>query len=136
MRFDSASLTSETLLGRLRESPGDQAAWDRFVERYGPKIYGWCRQWRLQEADAEDVTQNVLLCLTRKLRSFAYDPSRSFRGWLRTLTEHACSDFFAERGRRDRGSGDTAAVGGRKSAPGRAGLMAQLGGPIDPGVRG
>jgi RNA polymerase sigma-70 factor (ECF subfamily) len=126
MRFDPASLTSETLLGRLRESPGDQAAWDRFVERYGPKIYGWCRQWRLQEADAEDVTQNVLLCLARKLRTFAYDPSRSFRGWLRTLTEHACSDFFAERQRGVHASGDSAVLEVLKSAPARADLLARL----------
>jgi RNA polymerase sigma-70 factor (ECF subfamily) len=125
MRFDPASLTSETLLGRLRQSPDDQAAWDRFVERYGPKIYGWCRQWRLQEADGEDVTQNVLLCLARKLRTFAYDPSLSFRGWLRTLTEHACSDFFADR-RLDRASGDTAVLEVLKSAPARADLLARL----------
>ncbi len=126
MRFDPASLTSETLLGRLCQSPDDQSAWDRFVERYGPKIYGWCRQWRLQEADAEDVTQNVLLGLARKLRTFAYDPSRSFRGWLRTLTEHACSDFFAERGRGERGSGDTAVLEVLRSAPARADLLARL----------
>jgi RNA polymerase sigma-70 factor (ECF subfamily) len=126
MRFDPASLTSETLLGRLRESPDDQGAWDRFVECYGPKIYGWCRQWRLQEADAEDVTQNVLLCLARKLRTFAYDPSRSFRGWLRTLTEHACSDFFAERQRVVHASGDSEVLEMLNSAPARADLLARL----------
>jgi RNA polymerase sigma factor (sigma-70 family) len=126
MRFDPASLTSETLLGRLRQGPDDQAAWDRFVERYGPMIYCWCRRWRLQEADAEDVTQEVLLCLARKLRTFVYDPSRSFRGWLRTLTERACLDFFAERGQRDRASGDTAVLELLKSAPARADLMARL----------
>jgi RNA polymerase sigma factor (sigma-70 family) len=126
MRFDPSLLTSESLLGRLRQGPDDQAAWDRFVECYGPKIYGWCRQWHLQEADAEDVTQEVLLCLARKLRTFDYDPSRSFRGWLRTLTEHACSDFFAERGRQDRGSGDTAVLEILKSAPSRADLLARL----------
>src|SRR5262245_57224898 len=126
MRFDPCSLTSESLLGRLSQSPDDQAAWDRFVERYGPKIYGWCRQWRLQEADAEDVTQNVLLCLARKLRTFAYDPSRSFRGWLRTLTEHACNDFFAERVRLGRASGDAAVLEVLKSAPSRVDLLARL----------
>src|SRR5262249_29075280 len=126
MRFDPCSLTSESLLGRLSQSPDDQAAWDRFVERYGPKIYGWCRQWRLQEADAEDVTQEVLLCLARTLRTFVYDPSRSFRGWLRTLTEHACNDYFAGRGRLDRASGDTAVLEVLKGAPARADLLARL----------
>ena len=126
MRFDPSSLTSESLLGRLSQSPDDQAAWDRFVERYAPMIYGWCRHWHLQEADAEDVTQEVLVCLARKLRSFAYDPVRSFRGWLRTLTEHACIDFVAERGRRDCASGDTGVLEVLKSAPARADLLARL----------
>jgi RNA polymerase sigma-70 factor (ECF subfamily) len=126
MRFDPASLTSETLLGLLRNSPGDQAAWNQFVERYGPKIYGWCRQWRLQEADAEDVTQNVLLRLARKLRTFAYDPKSSFRGWLRTLTEHACSDFLADARRPDFASGDTKIFEVLKSAEARTDLLSRL----------
>ena len=85
--------TRVTLLARLRQDPTDQAAWDVFVERYGRHIYRWCRQWRLQDADAEDVTQNILAKLARKLHAFEYDPSRSFRGWLKTLAHHAWRDF-------------------------------------------
>jgi RNA polymerase sigma factor (sigma-70 family) len=85
--------TCVTLLTRLRQHPTDQAAWDVFVERYGRHIYRWCRKWQLQDADAEDVTQDILVKLARKLRSFAYDPSRSFRGWLKTLAHHAWRDF-------------------------------------------
>jgi hypothetical protein len=40
----SDSRTSITLLGRLRQAPAEQAAWSEFVERYGRKIYGWCRR--------------------------------------------------------------------------------------------
>ncbi len=99
--------TRITLLGRLRSNPGDPAAWAEFVDRYGGKIYGWCRRWQLQEADAQDVTQAVLLKLATKLRDFRYDPSRSFRAWLRTLTHHAWSDFLEARGRAGLGSGDS-----------------------------
>ena len=102
-----ASKTSVTLLGRLRSDPTDQAAWNEFVERYGRKIYGWCRHWNLQDADAEDVTQTVLLLLARKMSTFAYDPSRSFRGWLKTLTQHAWSDFTTARKKADQGTGDS-----------------------------
>jgi RNA polymerase sigma-70 factor (ECF subfamily) len=101
------SRTSITLLGRLRAAPDDAAAWEAFVRRYGPKIYEWCRQWRLQEADAEDVTQNVLLRLAKKLGSFHYDTTRSFRGWLRTVTQHALSDFLEAQARSTAGSGDS-----------------------------
>jgi RNA polymerase sigma-70 factor (ECF subfamily) len=66
-------------LGRLRHAPADQSAWGEFVDRYGRKIYGWCRHWGLQEPDAEDVTQDVLLKLAEKMRTFAYDASDSFR---------------------------------------------------------
>ena len=51
----------------------------------------------LQPADAEDVTQDVLLRLSRALKMFTYDPSRTFRGWLRAVTLHALNDFAAER---------------------------------------
>jgi RNA polymerase sigma-70 factor (ECF subfamily) len=101
------SRTRITLLGRLRRDPSDQRAWGEFVEQYGGKIYGWCRKWSLQEADAQDVTQNVLLKLAQKLREFTYDPSRSFRAWLKTLTRHALSDFLESRRRPGLGSGDS-----------------------------
>ena len=99
--------TSPSLLGRLCRAPADQSAWAEFVDRYGRKIYGWCRQWGLQDADAQDVTQMVLTRLADKMRAFSYDPARSFRGWVRTLTRHAWSDFIAGRRRAGLGSGDT-----------------------------
>jgi RNA polymerase sigma factor (sigma-70 family) len=85
--------TRVTLLNQLRQDPSDQAGWDEFVERYGRHIYRWCRQWKLQNADAEDVTQDILVKLTQKLGAFAYDPSRSFRGWLKTVAHHTWRDF-------------------------------------------
>ena len=97
MSDPSASRTRISLLLRLRQSPEDQAAWAEFVERYGRQIHAWCRRWGTQEADAQDVTQNVLLQLASKLRVFTYDPSKRFRGWLKTLTQHAWSDFLRAR---------------------------------------
>src|SRR3984893_18455444 len=97
--------THVTLLTLLRQDPSDQAGWDEFVERYGRHIYRWCRQWKLQDADAEDVTQDILMKLSQKLRAFAYDPSRSFRGWLKTVAHHAWRDFEYNR-RQCRSSAD------------------------------
>ncbi len=101
------SWTNVSLLGKLRRDPDDQQAWREFVERYGPKIFQWCRQWHLQEADAHDVTQTVLVKLTRTLGTFEYDPKQRFRAWLKTLTNHALSDFLASRRRPGLGSGDS-----------------------------
>ena len=99
--------TRVTLLTQLRQDPSDQAGWDEFVERYGRHIYRWCRQWKLQDADAEDVTQDILVKLTQKLRAFAYDPSRSFRGWLKTVAHHAWRDFDDSRRHARRAAGDS-----------------------------
>src|SRR3954451_1827189 len=95
-----------SLLTQLRQDPSDQAGWDEFVERYGRHIYRWCRQWKLQDADAEDLTQIILVKLTQKLRAFAYDPSRSFRGWLKTVAHHAWRDFEDSRRRAHAAAGD------------------------------
>jgi RNA polymerase sigma-70 factor (ECF subfamily) len=103
------SVTSITLLARLQQTPSDQAAWAEFVERYGRRINGWCRQWGLQDADAQDVTQTVLLKLLRAVQTFRYDPAQKFRAWLKTVTHHAWQDLV--RGRRRAGAGDDPAAG-------------------------
>jgi RNA polymerase sigma-70 factor (ECF subfamily) len=95
----SLPTTRITLLDQLRRDPSNQAGWEEFVERYGRHIYRWCRAWKLQDADAEDLTQNILVKLTHKLRAFDYDPSRSFRGWLKTVAHHAWRDFEDSRRR-------------------------------------
>jgi RNA polymerase sigma-70 factor (ECF subfamily) len=95
----SLPTTSFVLLTQLRNDPSDEAGWEEFVERYGRHIFRWCRQWKLQDADAEDVTQDILLRLSKALRVFTYDPSRSFRGWLKTVAYRAWRDFVADRRR-------------------------------------
>src|SRR6266568_483467 len=107
MVVDPLPTTRVTLLTRLKQDPSDQAGWDEFVERYGRHIYRWCRQWKLQDADAEDVTQNILVKLSQSLRAFAYDPSRSFRGWLKTVAHHAWRDFEDSRRRGQAAAGDS-----------------------------
>jgi RNA polymerase sigma-70 factor (ECF subfamily) len=111
MAGDVSMATSPTLLGRLSRVPVDQGAWGEFAERYGRKIYGWCRHWRLQQADAEEVTQEVLLKLARKMTTFQYDPRRSFRAWLKTVTHHAWRDFLDGRRLPGAGSGNSQALG-------------------------
>jgi RNA polymerase sigma factor (sigma-70 family) len=89
--------TSATLLGRLRHDVADPEAWAEFVNRYGPLLYQWCRHWRLQEADAQDVAQIVLAKLAAKLPTFQYDPNQSFRAYVKTLARYAWCDVLASR---------------------------------------
>src|SRR4051794_21665683 len=89
--------THATLLNKLGQNPNDQAGGEEFVEGYGRHIYRWGRHWKLSDADAEDVTQNILVKLTQKLRAFDYDPAKSFRGWLKTVAFNAWRDFESSR---------------------------------------
>jgi RNA polymerase sigma-70 factor (ECF subfamily) len=124
---EAASMkTSPTLLGRLRLDPLDQGAWEQFVGRYGRTIYRWCRTWGLQEADAEDVTQNVLTELARQMRTFAYRPEGSFRAWLKTVSHRAWCDFLGSRQRALRGTGDTAVLNMLRSVESRRDLLEHL----------
>jgi RNA polymerase sigma-70 factor (ECF subfamily) len=96
------------------------------VRHYGPRIHAWCLRWNLQEADAQDVTQDVLLKLAKAMRDFNYDPSRSFRAWLKTLTNHALSDFLESRQRAAQGSGDSQVIDMLHSVEARADLLLRL----------
>ena len=101
-----ATHTSVTLLSQVRDQ--DQQAWNYFVERYAPRILGWCRQYRLQESDAADVTQEVLIKLVAAMRNFDYESSRgTFRGWLKTVTTNTIRDLLKSWRHRNRGSGGT-----------------------------
>ena len=81
--------TSESLLFRLQslsdEAP-DDSAWQQFVKLYTPLIFHWARKTGLGQGDAADLVQEVLLRVFQKLPELRYDRTRSFRGWLRTIT--------------------------------------------------
>jgi RNA polymerase sigma-70 factor (ECF subfamily) len=99
--------TRVSLLVRVRD-PRDEAAWLEFVEIYAPLIFRYARRSGLQEADADDVTQEVLRTTVRTMPAFDYDPRRGrFRGWLRTLTMNQVRDHHARGQAREKGSGDT-----------------------------
>jgi RNA polymerase sigma-70 factor (ECF subfamily) len=89
--------TSLTLMMRIQQNPADPEAWDEFVQRYRPLIRAWCLRWGSQPSDADDVSQEVLLKLLKAMKTFQFDPSRSFRAWLKTVTQNAWHDFVSAR---------------------------------------
>ncbi len=125
MAEKDSDVTSITLLGKLRSADADPAAWQEFVRRYRSRIYSFCLGYSLQPDDAEDVTQTVLLKLVAKLREFHYDPSRSFRGWLQTVTRRVLCDFLTDQPP-DQGTGDTAILRLLEKVEARDGLVREL----------
>src|SRR5258706_12021873 len=76
--------TRASLLVRLRD-PRDEAAWTEFVDLYVPVIYGYARKQGLQDADAVDLSQEVITAVADAVRRLDYDRQRgAFRNWLFT----------------------------------------------------
>lgn len=100
--------TRATLLVRLRDS-SDEDAWRQFVELYAQVVYRWYRRRGLQDADAADLTQEVLQAVAAGAGRLDYDPERgTFRGWLYGLVRHKLRDFFDRRCRHPPATGDVA----------------------------
>jgi RNA polymerase sigma-70 factor (ECF subfamily) len=103
-------LTRPSLLVRLRDA-NDQDAWRDFVRLYAPAIYRFARRKGLQDADAADLTQEVLRGVAGSIGRLDFDPRQGmFRGWLFTLAHRRLCDWCVSRQRRDRGSGDSATL--------------------------
>ena len=116
--------TQPTLLVRIRDAR-DQEAWGRFVDLYAPLVYGFLSQRGLQDADAADLTQDVMRQVALAAHSLEYDPKRgSFRGWLFTVVQNRLTDHWRREGRRERGAGDTDAQHQLNELPQPGGLDA------------
>ncbi len=102
-----APATRPSLLVRLRD-PRDGPAWEEFVELYAPLVYGFARKHGLQDADAADLTQDVLRAIPPAVARLAYDPARgSFRGWLFTVVRNKLRDYWEAKSRHVQGTGDS-----------------------------
>jgi RNA polymerase sigma-70 factor (ECF subfamily) len=97
------------LLLRLRDA-ADGRAWSQFVDIYAPLIYDFARRRGLQDADAADLTQDVLLAVAQGIRRFDYRPERgTFRSWLFTVVVNRFRNFRDRLVRQEHGRGDTTA---------------------------
>jgi RNA polymerase sigma-70 factor (ECF subfamily) len=100
-------VTRPSLLVRLRDAR-DADAWKQFVRLYAPLVFGYARRRGLQDADAADLSQEVLCAVHAGLGRLEYDPARgSFRGWLFTVVHRKLCDLLTRRRRQTQGSGDT-----------------------------
>lgn len=120
------STTSPSLLAGLAEGPANPTAWAEFVRVYFPHVLRWCRAYGLQEADAADVAQDVLVWLCRKAAALRDGQIHSFRAYLKRVVFSAVSDW-SDRRRADRvATGDLAVQERLWSMPAREDLAARI----------
>lgn len=94
-RVDDRPTSLSTLDGVLHD---DQAAWERLTVLYGPVVFRKCRRAGFNEADSEDITQEVFVKLNKGLKTFQREaPHKLFRKWLSTLVKNACIDAHRRR---------------------------------------
>ena len=97
--------TPLTLLERLR-TPDDGGAWPRFVALAAPFLFDSARRWGLQDADAWEVVQQVLLTVHQKVSQWRpnHQPG-AFRCWLLRTAHRVCLHAFRDLVRCDRAAG-------------------------------
>jgi len=97
--------THASLLLRLRDSQ-DHEAWLEFVSLYEPVAYRLLRRHGLQDADAREVMQELLMTVSRNIDR--WDPAKergSFRGWLRCVARNLVINWLKNRQRKDIATG-------------------------------
>jgi RNA polymerase sigma-70 factor (ECF subfamily) len=99
--------TSLSLLHRLRHSPQDDG-WSRLADLYTPLIRTWLRRYDVQESDAHDLVQEVLLAVSKDLRTFEHHGQPgAFRGWLKAILINRLRKFWRARDRQPQARGDS-----------------------------
>ncbi len=98
--------TRASLLMRIKDR-GDDGAWQEFVALYRPLLTRYVRCRGLGPTDAEDVAQECLAVVARKMPGFNYDRRKGgFTRWLRVVVRLAVRDHLRKRRERSAETGD------------------------------
>jgi RNA polymerase sigma factor (sigma-70 family) len=99
--------THYSLLARLAE-PADSEAWSEFTSLYEEAIFRYSRNRGLQEADAREVVQIVLLAVHQAIGDWMpTGRPGSFRAWLLETAHRVCLRALSDLRKFDRATGGT-----------------------------
>src|SRR5215831_10872723 len=91
--------TRQSLLERLRRWD-DQESWRDFFDLYWGLLYSTAVKAGLKDTEAQDVVQDTIILVAKKMSEFKYDPAvDSFKGWLRYLTRKRIALEYRKRAR-------------------------------------
>jgi len=91
---DPSLRTRRSLLERLKDWD-DSASWKDFFETYWRLIFGVACKAGLTESEAQDVVQETILAVAKKMPKFEYNPTvGSFKSWLLQLTRWRITDHL------------------------------------------
>jgi RNA polymerase sigma factor (sigma-70 family) len=94
MTDDDSLLTRRTLLSRLRNLE-DAESWRIFFDLYWRLLYNVARRSGLADAEAQEIVQETVIAVARKMPEFRYDPScGTFRQWLLRITRRRIIDHL------------------------------------------
>jgi RNA polymerase sigma factor (sigma-70 family) len=96
MKRKDGGTTSPLLLKRVADW-ADHRAWCDFFRTYDPLIRSWCRGCSLDDGTLEDLCQQIWIELANRMRTYQYDPGRTFRGWLRKFCHSRAVDLLRRR---------------------------------------
>lgn len=89
--------TRRSLVERLGDW-NDRKRWQQFFDSYWRLIHGTARKAGLTEAEAQEVVQETLITVAKKIDQLKYDPAiGSFKGWLLNITRWRIADQFRKR---------------------------------------
>lgn len=98
--------TDPSLIDRVKEM-SDGASWLEFMGIYQPVVYRLVRRRGMQDADAQDVSQQVFASISRSLAGWtAAQGQPPFRAWLSTIVRNAVTTALTRR-RPDQGTGSS-----------------------------
>lgn len=88
--------TSRTLLDKI--ASGDEIGWTEFFRRYSPIVKALALFKGLNEADADDICQQVMAQFFQQSKSFRFDPGIArFRTYFGRIVWNKITDYYRRR---------------------------------------